>query len=101
MDSGCRCLAAFRPRTGARRVWSGYDAAPERISQSIRVPLLTDDGDAGCKYIELSVLVLVCNTWWVNVADGLLRWSTARGQQSRADQGLLSERGEPAAVEGA
>lgn len=45
----------------------------------------------------------------MNVADGLLRWPTARGQQSRAEQGkagqgLLSdsanERGE-AAVEGA
>ena len=38
--------------------------------------------------IYVSVLVLVCNgRWWVNnVADGLLRCSTARGQQSRADQ---------------
>ena len=42
---------AFRPRTGARRVWSGYDAAPERISQSLESVVAGRDGDARCKYI--------------------------------------------------
>ena len=56
------------------------------------------DGDAGCKYIELSVLVLVGNGV-VNTADGLLLDCAWSAEQVKA--GLLSERGEPAAVEGA
>ena len=51
------------------------------------------------------VLVLVGNGNAGVVADGLLRCSTARGQQSKVKAGLLSERGETAAaaaaVEGA
>lgn len=101
-------LTLFRPASGsgvaprpkgwiaaaAASLLSARALAPEESGQGMTLrrrelvshssPLfVAGDGDAGCKYIELSVLVLVCNAWWVNVADGLLCWSTARGQQSK------------------